>query len=185
MTWNAYGDESEPDPFRYVLAGAMLQDSAEDEARDALAELRLDRQRKLRWHDESPARRRKIAGVVAGLESLHVVVVRTTPVKEPAERHRAKCLERLLYELDAADVSSVCLEARERSQNQLDTDLLGRMRATRTVGSRLRMSHAPGPAEPLLWLADIVAGAVTSALRGDPQHLDALGPNVDILAIDG
>lgn len=29
MTWNAYGDESEPDRNRYVLAAALLPDAAE------------------------------------------------------------------------------------------------------------------------------------------------------------
>jgi hypothetical protein len=32
------------------------------------------------------------------------------------------------------------------------------------VPSGLRMRHAPGPAEPLLWLPDVVAGAAGATL---------------------
>jgi hypothetical protein len=129
---------------------------------------------KLHWHDESAARRGKIMSAVATIDALHIVVVRTGPDGETPGRRRAKCLERLLYELDGAGVDRLCLEAREPKQNLRDVKTLSVLRSGRIMTSQLRLTHAPGATEPLLWIADAVAGAAAAWLRAVPEYLDEI-----------
>lgn len=69
MSWCAYLDESEPDrrygPGTYVLAAALIEREDEEEARAAVAALRLRGQRKLHWHDEDRSRRKLLTEAIA------------------------------------------------------------------------------------------------------------------------
>ncbi len=125
---------------------------------------------KLHWHNESAARRAHLVHQLAVIPISSVVVVRTARAVEGAERSRRKCLEGLLVELDRRDVDQAVLEAREPSQNRRDLDLVARLRQRQRLRSKLRVDHAAGPAEPLLWLADIVAGAVREHRMDHLRH---------------
>jgi hypothetical protein len=96
--------------------------------------LRIRGQRKLHWNAEDPKRRTVIAGTVARLPAMHLVVVRTDAAAT-VERRRRKCLEILLPELERAKVDRVYLEAREKKQNQRDVQLLAALRAQQVIGS--------------------------------------------------
>lgn len=178
MSRTAYVDESEPDPRSgtagvYVLAATLVEDDLVDEVRSRVVALRLPGQPKLHWHVETEKRRHFLVDQVAGLPARHLVVVRVDR-NAGSERRRRLCLWRLLVELDAADVESVCLESRHRRQNDHDLQLLSVMRARRELGSALRMYHEPGPANALLWLPDVVAGAAGARYRGNDCFLDRL-----------
>ncbi|MGH3974929.1 MAG: hypothetical protein ACRDS9_16615 [Pseudonocardiaceae bacterium] len=112
---------------------------------------------------------------IATLPALHLVVVRAA-ADERSERRRRLCLRRLLCELDQAGVAQVVLERRQRRQDQADRQLLSALRSA--VRSGLRMAHAAGTGEPLLWLPDFVAGAVR---RGGHNYLDQLTGLVRVL----
>jgi len=112
----------------------------------------------------------------------HVAVLHRGRPSERLERRRRRCLERLLFELISRGIEHVVLEARAPSQNKLDRDMLDALRARRVVGAGLRMEHVLGNAEPLLWLPDLVCGAVSAGMRGDGQYMDILGPTV--MAVD-
>ena len=177
MSWCAYVDESEPDPRyspgTYVLAAALIERQDEEAARTALAALRLKGQHKLHWHDEDRSRRKLLTETIADLPALHLIVVKVD-VNASSERRRRLCLTRLLPELDRHGVPKVCLEARESKQNARDMQILAAMRARQEVGSRLRLDHQPGPQNPLLWVPDVVAGAVGSDRAGEPAYLERL-----------
>ena len=162
MSWSAYVDESQPDPRTdpgaYLLAAAMLPT-------EHLQAALLRGQRKLHWRDENEQRRKLLTAAVADIEALHLVVVRVD-LQASSERRRRLCLRRLLCELDAAGVAQVHLEAREARQNGRDLQLLGALRAQQAIGPTIRMHHQPGPSEPLLWMPDLVAGAVGAARQG-------------------
>jgi len=169
MSWSAYVDESQPDPRAdpgaYLLAAAMLPTEDLQAARAAVRSLLLRGQRKLHWRDENEQRRKLLTAAVADIEALHLVVVRVD-LQASSERRRRLCLRRLLCELDAAGVAQVHLEAREARQNGRDLQLLGALRAQQAIGPTIRMHHQPGPSEPLLWMPDLVAGAVGAARQG-------------------
>lgn len=184
MTSTAYGDESEPDqrcaPGTYVLALVLVEDAAAEECRELTRAAKLPAQRKLHWNSEGQRRRRDLAKLVTELDALHLVAVRTA-VEEHSERRRRMCLKTLLPELEQKySVDRVALEAREKKQNDRDLDLLVRLRSGRRIGPSLRMEHLGGPTEPLLWVADVVAGAVTAHLQGESEYLERLEGRVTL-----
>jgi len=144
--------------------------------------LRLRGQRKLHWHDEDAPRRKHLVDAVAELSALHLVVVRVDQHARP-ERRRRLCLAELLVQLQARGVEQLYLEGREAKQNTRDRDLIGKLRAQRRLDGQLRMDHQPGPTNPLLWIPDIVAGAVGADLTGEPSYLDRIRHLTTIIII--
>ena len=61
--------------------------------------------------------------------------------------------------------------------------MLDALRASRTVSPALRLDHLPGSADPLLWIADVLCGAVVAARSGRPEHLDVLCPQVTLVEV--
>ena len=180
----AYVDESVPDPRldpgTYLLACAVVDDESSEDLRAELRALLLPGQRKLHWHGEDRARRKQLVDFVAEVPAAHVIVVRTAGT-EHSERRRKLCLGRLLEELQDRGVSTVALAARENKQNQRDLRLLAGLRASRRLGSELRMDHPRGPAEPLLWLPDIAAGALSMFRQGQVGYFDRLAHAATVL----
>lgn len=64
------------------------------------------------------------------------------------------------------------MESREHRQNARDVELLNALRSQRLVGPELRIEHLPGPSDPLLWVPDVVAGAVGAERRGDASYIE-------------
>ncbi|MDN5898572.1 MAG: hypothetical protein L0H74_00720 [Brachybacterium sp.] len=185
MTWKAFIDESEPhgrSPGTYLLAAALIQTDELENVRGAVAPFLRPGQKKIHWHDENSRSRRDLVAAVAQLEAIHLVVVRDgAEPTEKSERRRRKCLERLLWSLDANyGVNWATIEARQQRQNESDRYIHNRMRARQEISSTLRMDHTPGPKEPLLWVADIVAGAFIAHRCGDEVGYAALDDLVDI-----
>jgi hypothetical protein len=187
MTWVAYVDESmrvpaAGAPGRYILAAAVLHADDVETTRDAVRWL-SGKHRRFHWRDSSPVARDKAVGVVAELSAVHLVVVGTPLDRRRQERGRRLCLARLLYELESADVSMVSLEARTESLNVKDLSAVGAWRAQNIIGHTLAVNHAYPRIEPLLWLPDIVAGAVAAAYAGDEQWRCALIPLLDEISV--
>lgn len=176
MTWTAYLDESEPEPRfgsvgTYLVAAALIEDVDQEQSRAVVDGLRLPGQKKLHWTHENHKRRAVVAEAVGRLHALHLLVVRVDEAAGP-ERRRRQCLTRLLPEIYAAGVVDVRMESRERKQNARDVELLNGLRSRRLVGPELRIEHQPGPSDPLLWVPDVVAGAVGAQRRGDPSYVE-------------
>lgn len=178
MTWTAFVDESEPEPRSgsrgvYLLAAALIEAEQQEAVRTAVAAWLLPGQPKVHWHVENDRRRKLLVAALAGLPAMHLVVVRIDK-HATAERRRRLCLNRLLLELDTAGVAEVYMEGRQAKQNAHDLQLLDVLRARQEVGPDLRMYHRPGRHEPLLWVPDLVAGAVGARHRGDSSYEDML-----------
>ncbi|MFB9743815.1 hypothetical protein ACFFOU_22095 [Pseudonocardia sulfidoxydans] len=175
MGWCAYVDESEPDPRfaagTYLLAAAVIETDELLAARAAVAALRLRGQKKLHWRGEGAPRRRRIASSIAALPMMHTIVVKVDK-DASSERRRRLCMARLLPELHTAGVTDVYLESREKKQNAGDIELLNGLRRQKALTSDLRIYHVPGPNDALLWVPDVVAGAMGSQLAGEPVYLD-------------
>lgn len=167
MSWIAYVDESQSDrsrdPDTYILAAAVADATSLDPARQAMLSLRIGRGGKVHWRDEGPARRMSIVSTIGGLELEHLVVVRSGHAAERGERRRRLCLEYLCQELASLGVEKMVLESRGPRDDRRDLNALQAFRAKKIVDSSLRMDHLPGPAEPMLWIADAVCGAVVAA----------------------
>jgi len=134
--------------------------------------------------DESAPRRRKIAAAVADLQALHVIVVGRQMDPSRQERARRKCLERLLHLLAEAQVERVVLESRSPRLNAADGSLVDMLRVRNAIPAMLRISTERPETEPLLWVADAVAGAIRMAVVGtDGHHLDTLAAKTEIVEL--
>ena len=174
------------DPHTYLLAAAILHDQHATEVAQRMAQLRprSGQPTKLHWHGESPQSRKTITQTITQIPALHVVVVRSGRPREPAERRRRKCFERLAHEFTVLGVEHVTAEARERKANERELQYFNQLRTSRVIGPQVRLDHVPGPNEPLLWIADAVADAVTAARTGTPDYLDELAGLVDVVLLD-
>lgn len=178
----AWGDESgsqpERDPHTYLVAAALVEDTDVPDIRKTMEELRLSGEKKLHWHGSSDERRHLLVETVAALPVISVVVVHNDEGASD-RRHRRKCLEYLLPQLAHMPCGEITFESRGQLDAS-DVDIVQKFRATRVIDSSLRLHHRTGRSEPVLWLADVVCGAVVQHRVGNPVYLDRLGGLIDI-----
>ncbi|MGO1320960.1 MAG: hypothetical protein ACTII7_13320 [Galactobacter sp.] len=89
-----------------------------EHAREVLRRLRPGRARRLHWKDSDQRSRRRISTAVAELNLMHSVVIGVPLDQQRQERARRLCMQRLLHELSAHDVSHVWVESRTQSLNR-------------------------------------------------------------------
>lgn len=183
----AWIDESEfsqgDDAGAYLLAAAIGSVDAAMSVREQVSALRLPGQVKLHWRDEAEGRRLTIAQFVSSCSLRHVVVVRSGRSNDRSERRRRKCLERLLYELELRGVAEVLLESRGPADDRRDIQMVNALRGQKYLTASMRLRHAVGRSEPLLWIPDAVCGAVNSARRGTPTYQALLGDSLTVIEI--
>ena len=165
----AYVDEAFADGT-YVLAAGLVDGSEQHTVRAGLQAALLPRQRRLHWHDESPARRLQLASVVGDLQLPAVAVVGGPVNERRQERARRQCLERLLWELQAVGVDRIRAESRQPERDRADIRALAAFRRTGILAPHMTFDHVRPLQEQGLWLADIIAGAVLADLRGDSRY---------------
>ncbi len=186
---HAWVDESMQTPSQqraglYLLAAAVASPAACDPMRADLCDLLLKGTQRLHWRDESGPRRAKIAATIATHDLVHVVVVGAPIDPKRQERARRQCLERLVFELDALAVSQVWLESRTQSLNERDRRMFAALHAKHAMPTDLHIDFALPTDEPILWVADAVAGAVGQARRGAALDVrETLGHGIDEIDI--
>ncbi|WP_236688900.1 hypothetical protein [Clavibacter michiganensis] len=111
-------------------------------------------------------------------------MVRSVDSTEPFERRRRKTMERLLHELTMRDVALLVAESRGPADDRRDRDHLDTLRAARALSGPIRLDHRRGPVEPVLWVADIICGAIVQDRVGNPAPLAALG-DIQMITVDG
>jgi hypothetical protein len=183
----AFIDESQSnatlDPHTYILAAAVCDGLELTAAREAAAALLLKGQNKVHWRDEGDKRRQKIAETIAAIPLRHLIVVRDGRADERPERRRRHCLDRLLFELDQLGVGTATFESRGNNDDKRDRDMLDALRARKAISADLRIEHAAGPHEPLLWVADGVCGAVVQRRVGNGTYLETIQACVQVQVI--
>jgi hypothetical protein len=159
----AYVDESiHDDHGLYVLAAVLGGEDDRPSIRHVLTGIRPD-QAAPHWHAEAGAVREKLVDAVSSLPVEARVYGCRFDASRRTEAARARALRWLVAELDA-DVGTLVLDRRQSSLEAKDRRLL-----TQLLGRppRLPFGHTPAREEPFLWVADIVAGAVSASwVRG-------------------
>jgi len=158
----------------YILAAVIVTDTDSDDVRHTLRGLRQRRQARLHWREEGSKRRRSLVAAIRELPYTGVVVVADGMASGRQERARRQCIERLLTELTGKGISSVVFERRHPDLDARDRVMVAALQRRRSIPTGLHTSWQPASAEPLLWLADIAAGAAALAQAGDHSYWQEL-----------
>lgn len=118
------------------------------------------------------------------MSALHTVVIGAPIDPRRQERARRKCLEALLFYLQDAGVVRLWLESRNDAANRRDIAAVTAARAKQIIQYGLLVDRALPSEEPLLWMADLVAGAVSAAESGEPIYRELLVPMLTEHRID-
>lgn len=170
----AYTDESFHEADHggfYVLAAAVFDGGAHETVRAAMQALRGERRSsKLHWNEMDARQQTTAAQAVAALDGFHIVTVGTPVPRTRQDRARAMCLTRLVTELHSYSVTDLVIESRTTQLNERDIKTVRGARFSLPAGTRFHVVHVAGHQEPLLWSADIVAGAVRAHHQGNGTY---------------
>jgi len=182
----AYIDESGRNaaPGLYVLAGVVVLADQEDEVRAVLRSGLRHKRRRFHWREEEHTDQETMAKLVGELRLASLVAVATPVDPKRPERARRLCLTRLLWELEHRNVRNVLLESRGDAQDRDDRRHIGNAQRAQHLEPGLAFIFGNPKVEPLLWLPDLVAGAVNRA-RADELDccLQLLGQDVTVLEV--
>lgn len=154
---------------RYILAAVIAESSACESMRSELESLRLGRRPRLHWYEESPKKRDEVVAAIGGFDIAAVVVVGSPVDHKRQERARRLCMKCILHRLDELEVSGVVLEKRTESLDRRDLTLIDALRGSIGISAQLRVTTADPVGDPMLWIADAIAGSVNASLRGEPD----------------
>ncbi|MDQ1123463.1 hypothetical protein [Microbacterium trichothecenolyticum] len=161
----------------YLIGAGFIPFEACDEIREQLRCLALPGQVKLHWTDESEPHRRNIVERISALAPMTRVVTHRSERVKKNERCRRNCLEALYHDMAGMEVFDLLLEDRSPSQNSRDGERIVALQG-QGLDSRVRIAHRRGGDEPLLWIADVLLGAINAAALGQPAHLETLQETV-------
>ncbi|WP_091487855.1 hypothetical protein [Microbacterium pygmaeum] len=176
-SFRAFVDESSvlrsTDRQEYLIGAALIPINLCEEVRERVRTLALPGQIKLHWTDEGESRRRTIVKRLAELAPMTVVITHLSERMRRNERCRRKCLEALYHDMVELESFELTLEHRSDAQNLQDRAHIVALQG-QGLDKRVRIDHRRGGDEPLLWIADVLLGAVNAAEIGEPGHLEAL-----------
>ena len=184
----AFADESFHEADRggfYVLAAAVFDPDALDSTRAAMLSLRGSRRMaKLHWNEMGERDHTVATAAVVAQGGLHLVAVGSPVPRTRQERARARCLTTLVAELHSYSVTDLVIEARTKELDRRDVATVTGARYQLPKGTRFRVDHFVGSSEPLLWAADIVAGAVRAHREGNSTYRDRLVDHLYEIDVD-
>jgi hypothetical protein len=172
----------------YVLAAAVLATRELARVREELAGLRHGK-RRFHWRMEEPKVKRHAVLTVEAIDLMHVAVVGRGLDNGRQERGRRRCLERLLWELDQLGLSAVTLDQRTETLNERNRRLVNALAVRGVLSPSLRVGFQRSfdgvDGELLLWIPDVVAGAVAAACGdGRREYLEPIAHQVVEVEVD-
>lgn len=184
---HAWGDESIRsqglDAPAYLLGASIVDTDDVEATRYALESLRPTHG-KLHWRDLDHRQRQRVSDAIGRFDALHVVVVGTPVDPRREERARARCLERLTWELARHDVTRLTLEARARALMERDLRTIRALRGRFVIPPTLRVEHGDPTDDPMLWLPDQVLGATGAALAGERRYTDPFSDALESVHVE-
>jgi hypothetical protein len=157
-----YIDESiHDDPGLYLMGIVFADPSISKKVECELSAL-IPVPRRVHWHAEDDGTRAELVKAVSTLPVSAQVYVCSFDAPGRKEAARAKALRWIVLELDHG-VRHLILDRRQEAQNAVDRRVLGGLAGR---PPRFTLEHRGSTGEPLLWLADIVVGAVAGQVLG-------------------
>ena len=126
------------------------------------------------WKDERDDARLRMLRVAAE-QAVRLIVLACRPiVRRDHERARTQLLTGLLGELAAGTTLDLLIESRQEVNDLKDRKVIAAAVVARQISADLNYAHSGPDQEPLLWLADALAGAGMAHIRGDDRFLARL-----------
>lgn len=159
----AYVDESLrlTDTGLYLVAAAIVIDDRADDARHQLGKVLTGRQHRFHWNDAGEKQRARMLETVAALEPT-VMAYACTRLPARQDRARALCVGSLVWDLKQLEVGHVVFESRQDHNDRKDANTIEQARRAGTAGAQLTYAFSRPQGEPLLWMADALAGAISA-----------------------
>jgi hypothetical protein len=158
----------------YIIAAVVVTDDL-DTARQSARSMLLRGQRRFHWRDENDRRRRLMMQRIIDLDVV-CRAYRCQPVTAPqSPRARALCLNGLLWDLRRDDINELVIESRQDHNDRQDRRTIANAQRAQRADPGLRYRFSWPESEPMLWLADAVAGAVSASAGGKAEYVEALG----------
>lgn len=164
----AFVDESfryrAPDVGTFLFAIVVLDESSELEIRRQLRAALPGRISRFHWRVDSRALRARAIRILADAPAASAVVVQHDVDRAGQERARQHAFWNLVFVARDLGADDLVIESRERSQNDRDQMTMDVISKAGIVGPNFRYAFAPARDEPLLWLADTLAGMTGTRL---------------------
>jgi hypothetical protein len=153
----------------YLVAAAVIVDAELDFARRQALGVLLPRQHRFHWRNESEPQRDLMLKAIASLE-YRALVYACHPAPRRQERARALCLEKMLWDFRDEGVDMVVFESREAHNDKKDAKNIAHAQRAGRAPDDFRYSFMRPQGEPLLWIADAIAGASSAHVAGEELH---------------
>lgn len=179
---HAYVDESlRVQKCLYVVAAACIRPADEPATIEALKRLVPGRASRLHWRMERDGLRFRMIDTLAALPVSCVLVRYQNDRTRWSERGRAQALKCLLWHAGQCEISRIVLESRGRAADAADKRTITQLQKSAFASPDLTFTFKLA-LEPLLWIADILAGAATAAWGdGDTRYLERLEIETTVL----
>ena len=150
----------------YVVAVVLVPPARADGLRFDLRQLFGRRAQRFHWHQEKDPVRQTMLEFIADANLAAVSATSRLRDARVQERARALTLERVLWELRPMRVRHLVLESRQERNNQRDRRRILAAQSAGIAARDLTYEFGLPNSEPLLWVADALAGAVLAAEAG-------------------
>jgi hypothetical protein len=158
----------------YVVAAVVVIEDV-DAARHAARSVLVRRQPRFHWRNESEARRRLMLERMSDLSIDARVYVRDPIAPRRQAGARALCLNALLWDLWQAEVDDLVIETRQPHADAADRRTIVAAQRARRASPTLDYRFDRALDEPVLWMADALAGAAAAQVAEGADYLDLLG----------
>jgi hypothetical protein len=150
----------------YLVAAAVVIDERAVDARHELRKVLTGRQQRFHWNDAGEKQRARMLETIHALEPA-VMAYACQPLPSRQDRARALCLGSLVWDLRSLEVDHVVFESRQDHNDRKDANTIERARRAQTAAPELTYSFSRPQNEPLLWVADALAGAISAHIADD------------------
>jgi hypothetical protein len=163
-----------------VTAAVVINDQAE-QARHRLRKVLTGRQDRFHWNDAGERQRGRMLETIVAIGPV-VMAYACSPLPTRQDRARGLCVRSLVWDLQELDVRHVTFESRQDRNDRKDADTIERARRARAASPELTYAFSRPRAEPLLWVADALAGAISAHVAdANSAYLDRL--SVELLTL--
>jgi len=165
----------------YVLACVVIPDQNKSAIRRRVRRISPSGHRQFHWTTEEERERWAMVRVLSEEATSLIAHVRRPCTRGVHEVARAELLRALLGGLRDADVLDLVIESRQAHNDHRDRHMIAEAQRRGDANRDLSYGHADPRQEPLLWLADALAGAVAADVRKRGNYISSLPEGLLVL----